>query len=84
MALAVDAVRLSLTGATDVAVIFSHDKDLLPAVETLYASPRCHGEAAAWAGQSRLRLDGTQKPWCHNLTEDDDHMVQDQNDYTLS
>lgn len=84
VALAVDAVWLSMTGATDVAVIFSHDKDLLPAVETLCESPRCHGEVAAWAGQSRLRLDGTQKPWCHNLSEDDYLTVQDQHDYTLS
>lgn len=82
VALAVDAVRLSLTGATDVAVIFSHDKDLLPAVETLFESPRCHGEVAAWAKAYRLRLDGSQRPWCHNLSATDYDAVRDPTDYT--
>lgn len=82
VALAVDAVRLSLTGATDVAVIFSHDKDLLPAVETLTASPRCHAEVVAWAKAYRLRLDGTQRPWCHWLSQADYETVRDRTDYS--
>jgi uncharacterized LabA/DUF88 family protein len=60
--LAIDAVEWTLTERCDVAVIFSHDTDLLPAVDAMV---RLRGascvETASWVSptfQSRLRSSG--------------------------
>jgi uncharacterized LabA/DUF88 family protein len=70
----------------DVAILFSCDTDLVPAVETvLELGKRC--EVAAWSGQrghrSRLSLPGKQI-WCHWLTVNDySTYLCDPTDYTL-
>lgn len=82
VALAVDAIRLAMSGGTDVVIIVSHDNDLLPAIETVYELPTCHIEVAAWAQCHRLRMNDTQQPWCHFLHEDDFEQVRDFYDYS--
>lgn len=68
----------------DVAVLFSGDTDLAPAVEkVIELGKRC--EVAAWqskdARQSRLRIPG-QNVWCHWLDEVRYNRVCDPSDYT--
>ena len=82
VALAVDMMRMAMEGAMDVAVLFSSDNDLLPAVEALFRFPQCHVEVAAWSQAPRIRLDGTQAPWCHYLSETDFLAVRDEFDYS--
>ena len=81
VALAVDAVRLAALKQTDVVVVFSHDNDLLPAIEVVMELPNCHVEVAAWSGCHRLRLDNTQAPWCHWLSELDFGNLRDYTDH---
>lgn len=92
VALAVDAVRLAATQQADAVIIFSHDKDLLPAVETIIELPSCHVEAAAWSECHRLKISDADcdllhvahgSPWCHFLSEKDFNEVHDPTDYTL-
>lgn len=83
VALAVDAVRLIALKLTDVVVIFSHDNDLLPAIETVIDLPHGHVEVAAWQYAHRLR-DESNRPWCHHLSEQDFANTRDHTDYTLS
>ncbi|MGB8383051.1 MAG: NYN domain-containing protein [Dermatophilaceae bacterium] len=82
VAVAVDLIRLAMSGHMDAAILFSSDNDLLPAVEVLWAMPQCHIEVASWSGASRIRLPGTQHPWCHHLNEGDFQMVRDRYDYS--
>lgn len=82
VAIAVDMIRLGMSGYMDVAILFSSDNDLIPAVEVLAAMPQCHVEVASWSGAHRIRLPGTQKPWCHHLSESDFAVVRDSFDYT--
>jgi uncharacterized LabA/DUF88 family protein len=82
VAIAVDMIRLAMAGTMDAAILFSSDKDLLPAVEVLWDTPACHVEVAAWAKAPRLRFDGQQRPWCHYLSESDFHSVRDPFDYS--
>lgn len=81
LAMVVGAIR----DEYDVAVLFSCDSDLLPAIEQVRAlGKRC--EVAAWSGRgghrSRLRLPG-EELWCHWLDSSDYEMVEDTTDYTL-
>lgn len=82
--IAVDILRLALVDrAYDVAVVFSADTDLLPAIETVLEVRCGHIEVAAWWGsRQRLRVDGTSKPWCHWLHETDYRAVEDPTDYS--
>lgn len=82
VAIAVDMMRMAAAGELDVAVLFSCDKDLLPAVEALTETGLAHVEVVAWAKAPRLRLDGTQKPWCHYLSESDFNKIRDRFDYS--
>ncbi|CAM3036761.1 MULTISPECIES: NYN domain-containing protein [Dermacoccus] len=91
VALAVDAVRLAALRRADTIIIVSHDKDLLPAVETIIELPGCHVEVAAWSECHRLKLDASTAedlsvsigtPWCHFLSEQDFNAVRDPVDYT--
>ena len=66
----------------DVAILVSRDTDLLPAIETVIELGIAHVEVATWTGASRLRLPGTNAPWCHSLTHDDYKTVEDPTDYT--
>lgn len=67
--------------AYDVAVLFSADTDLLPALEEARAAGK-HVEVAAWKPDrgysSQLRLPGL---WCHYLTRRDYDFVADPTDY---
>lgn len=82
VAIAVDVVRMSIQGELDTAILFSSDKDLLPALETVYALRAAHVEVAAWSQAPRLRFHGEQRPWCHYLSETDFHSVRDHFDYS--
>lgn len=83
VALAVDLVRLAHQGAYDVAVVFSRDTDLMPALEAVVEmrTERVHLEVATWKGAGRLRFSNTNLPWCHILDHDDYLAVQDSTDY---
>jgi uncharacterized LabA/DUF88 family protein len=88
VALGIDVVRLAVQGAYDVGVLFSTDTDLVPALEAVMEirTVGAHIEVAAWTcdGQrrSRLRLPGSDLPWCHYLTGADYRSVADKIDYT--
>ena len=82
VALAVDLVRLGMEKAYDAAIVMSGDKDLLPALETVYDLKLGHVELAAWTGCYRLRFAGTQLPWCHWVSEAEFRTVEDDTDYT--
>lgn len=84
VAIAVDFVRLAIEGAYDVGVLFSCDTDLMPAIETVGAVGPAHVEVAAWSGTSRLRLPGSNLPWCHYLSDDQYQRCRDITDYTKS
>lgn len=82
VAIAVDMIRMGLGHGMDVAILFSSDKDLLPAVETLVDRRICHVEVAAWSGAARIRLDGSELPWCHFLNDQAFAEVRDWFDYS--
>lgn len=82
VAIAVDMIRMCMEGQMDVAILFSSDTDLMPAIEMIWAHRRCHVEVAAWSGGHRLRFDGQQKPWCHYLDEQVFGSVRDWFDYS--
>lgn len=82
VAIAVDMIRLAMSGYLDAAILFSSDNDLTHAIEVLAAMPQRHVEVAAWSGAHRIRFPGTQQPWCHHLTEADYAAVRDTHDYT--
>jgi hypothetical protein len=69
--LAVAALEWTLTEQCDVAVIFSHDTDLVPAVEAMVRlKGRACIETASWVApghQRRLRPDPT--PYHHEVSE---------------
>jgi hypothetical protein len=69
--LAISAVELVLLGRCDVVVLFSHDTDLLPAIEAVarLASPKSI-ETASWRSSSfssRLRARGVRDIYHHDL-----------------
>lgn len=84
--LAVDLVAAAIRREFDVAVVFSGDTDLLPALE-LVADLLGHPavEVAAWrttVGESRPLRINDQHPWCHFLDRTDYDHVADHTDYT--
>ena len=82
VAIAVDMVRLAVRQELDVAILFSSDNDLLPAIETLMNERLCHVEVAAWERGHRLRLGDTQSPWCHNVNRATFETLRDSSDYS--
>lgn len=82
VAIAVDMIRLAMSGYMNTAILFSSDNDLMPAVEVLWGMPQCHVEVASWSGAHRVRFPGTQQPWCHHLNDTDFHAVRDTYDHT--
>lgn len=71
--LALAAVEHIISSVCDVAIVFSHDSDLLPAIETLVRlrGPACV-ETAAWSSDrfsSRLRSGGTRAVFHHAIGE---------------
>jgi uncharacterized LabA/DUF88 family protein len=84
VAIAVDLVTMGMDRGYDVAVLFSSDTDLLPAVETVIRRHLGHIELATWSGANRLRFPNSQLPWCHFVSEAEYRTIEDQTDYTKS
>jgi uncharacterized LabA/DUF88 family protein len=81
--IALDMANGAFTDQFDVAVLFSCDTDLLPALEEVRSlGKRC--EVASWKSpheySSRVQLP---KLWCHWLDETDYGRVHDPTDYTV-
>jgi uncharacterized LabA/DUF88 family protein len=78
VALAVSLVEGSLKEQFDVAIVFSCDTDLLPAVELAYRDTAAHIEVACWSGSKPLwfpeglRMSPPRRmPYCHFLSQQD-------------
>lgn len=85
VALGIDFVRLAVRGQFDVAVLFSTDTDLVPALEAVLElkTVGVHVEVAAWktkGANQRLSVGGN-VPWCHKLHDADYRSVRDNRDY---
>ena len=83
--MAIDFVRLAITGAYDIGVMMSTDTDLLPALRFVYDyNPGAiHAAVAAWGvptNSRRLRLPGA-SIWCHWLDLADYNAVADRTRY---
>jgi hypothetical protein len=82
VALAVDLIRTAMLAEYDVAVVFSGDTDLLPAIETAFRHTNPSMEIACWVGgrplwfpelvQQRRYL-----PYCHFLDVEDFEAARD-------
>lgn len=83
VSLAVDMVRMAIKREYEVAILFSRDTDLLPAVEAVAELRAAHVEVATWAGTSQLRcrLPDGKLLWCHKLSEADFQAVRDTRSY---
>ena len=86
VALAIDFVRLAITGAYDVGVMMSTDTDLVPALQFVYDyNPgTIHAAVAAWGvptDSRRLRLPPGNRPWCHWLDQADYNAAADPTKY---
>jgi uncharacterized LabA/DUF88 family protein len=71
VAFAVSAIEAMLTGSCDIAVVFSHDTDLLPVPEAIarLAGPE-HVEIASWASSSfKQRLQPKAPVAHHRITQ---------------
>ena len=86
VALAVDLVRSAMLGLYDVAIVFSADTDLFPALEVTFRDTDTHLEIASWQGvwplwfpemvRQQRRL-----PYCHFLDREDFEVVRDRAKY---
>ena len=81
VAIAVDMVRMALRGDYNAAILFSSDKDLLPAIETIIGERLSHVEVATWEKAFRIRIGDSQLPWCHSLDEATFRTLHDDTDY---
>jgi hypothetical protein len=85
--LALDMVMGAKEDDYDVAVLFSGDTDLIPAVEGVRRLGKI-AEVASWRSlpgyerMSRLTTPGVPNPWCHWLDKDDYGRLWDPTDYT--
>lgn len=78
VAVAVDLIQLAFRKEYDPLVLFPGDTDLLPALETTRDLRLGHAELANWHKAKRLRLPGTNFPYCHFLTRQDlDDVTED-------
>ena len=70
--LALSAVEHALVGECEVVVIFSHDTDLVPAIETITRiTGKSHVETASWSSPThKARLRPKVAVFHHNLGED--------------
>jgi hypothetical protein len=83
VALAIALVESALLNEYDVAIVFSGDTDLIPAVEMAFRRTTPRIEVAAWSGAKPLWFPsemaaGRRLPWCHFLGEEDFDAVRDQ------
>ena len=81
VAIGVDMIRLAMEDRMDVAVLFSSDNDLLPAVEVLWNLPNTTIELATWAGAPRLQLPDTDSSCAHSLSIRDYEQLHDPVDH---
>ncbi|MFH8285515.1 NYN domain-containing protein [Streptomyces antibioticus] len=86
VAMAIDLVESALLKQYDVAVVFTADTDLVPAIEMAFYRTEPRVEIAAWSGQKPLWFPkelaaGRRLPWCHFLSEEDFKAVQDPTNY---
>ncbi len=80
--LAIDFVGMALDDAYDVAILFSSDTDLLPALNfVIDRLPDKRLEVAAWSGRKRLSS-SKRNLWCHFLDRNDYNLVSDPTNYT--
>ena len=94
VSLAVDLATMSVEGAFDVAIVFSSDNDILPAVEFVArrnAADRSLPtiEVAAWSGNMSRRRPSRLNPrgfnvWCHWLNAEDYSSVEDSTRYPVA
>lgn len=79
--IAIDIVSLALDSAFDLAILFSSDTDLVPALN--FVVDRCPSlrlEVAAWQGRARIRT-ARRSIWCHFLDRGDYDLVADSTNY---
>jgi uncharacterized LabA/DUF88 family protein len=86
VALGVDLVRRAMLAEFDVGIVFSHDRDLLPAIESAFYVTRPNLEIAARQGAGALWLPEQialkrYLPYCHFLDADDFEAVRDRRRY---
>ena len=84
VSLAISVVEGSLDHDFDVAIVFSGDTDLSPALELVFRRRLVHLEIAAWAGSKPLwfpefmrQTPPVRLPYCHFLNADDFVGVRD-------
>jgi uncharacterized LabA/DUF88 family protein len=83
--LAIDCVRVALSGEFDTLAIFSGDSDLAPAVEFAFdrfANTHRRVCLVAWDRGPKIPLQGERRVWCHFLREADYATICDLRDYT--
>ena len=86
VALAVDLIHGAMLERYDVAIVFTHDADLLPALEVTFEDTGTHLEIACWTGARplwfpELLREGRHLPYCHFLDERDFEGVRDRRTY---
>jgi NYN domain len=86
VAIAVDLVRTAMLKEYDVAVLFSGDTDLLPALETAFTHTEPNIEVACWVGAKPLWFPNAVAakrylPYCHFLSADDFEAARDHTKY---
>ncbi|MGH3870184.1 MAG: NYN domain-containing protein [Pseudonocardiaceae bacterium] len=86
VALAIALVESAMLNEYDVAIVFSSDTDLIPAVEMAFRRTTPSVEIAAWSGAKPLWFPtemaaGRRLPWCHFLGQHDFDAVRDQASY---
>ncbi len=80
--LAIDFISLALDDAYDVAILFSSDTDMIPALNfVIERCPEKCVEVAAWAGRKRL-TSSKKSVWCHFLDKKAYDVISDPTDYT--
>mgnify|MGYP002136471620 CR=1 FL=1 len=81
--LALSAVGHVVQGSCDRAIIFSHDSDLLPAVETIRALRTAnHVQTASWASPTfRKRIPPVSGVFNHFVNQSAFRVLEDSNDY---
>ena len=83
VALAIALVESAMLNEYDVAIVFSGDTDLIPAVEMAFRRTSPQIEIAAWSGAKPLWFPtemaaGRRLPWCHFLGAQDFDALRDQ------
>lgn len=82
--MAVAFTSMAMRGVMEVAILFTADTDLLPAVDEVRRHTAVHVEVAGWHnGSWGQRINASPPLWCHWLNEADYRAVEDTMDYNL-